>query len=93
MTVASAGCRVPENRRGNFRLAESTSQAAAGSADHPRANRRVRAHDTAVGMPSDEDMDNSAAGHKAISAGQAYAQGAVLVADAIASGANWDGPA
>lgn len=46
-------------------MAESTSQATAGSADHPRENRRVGAHDTAVGMPSDEDMGNSEAGHKA----------------------------
>ena len=46
-------------------MAESTSQATAGFADHPRENRRVDAHDTAVGMPSDEDMGNSEAGHKA----------------------------
>jgi 2,3-bisphosphoglycerate-independent phosphoglycerate mutase len=54
-------------------------------------NIRLRAHGTAVGMPSDEDMGNSEVGHNAIGAGQVYAQGAALVADAIASGAIWQG--
>ncbi|NMG00299.1 2,3-bisphosphoglycerate-independent phosphoglycerate mutase [Aromatoleum toluolicum] len=53
----------------------------------------LRAHGTAVGMPSDEDMGNSEVGHNAIGAGQVYAQGAALVADAIASGAIWQGAA
>ena len=54
---------------------------------------RLRAHGTAVGMPSDEDMGNSEVGHNAIGAGQVYAQGAALVANAIASGAIWKGDA
>jgi len=49
----------------------------------------LRAHGTAVGMPSDEDMGNSEVGHNAIGAGQVYSQGASLVADAIESGAIW----
>ena len=49
-------------------------------------NVRLRAHGTAVGMPSDEDMGNSEVGHNAIGAGQVYAQGAALGADAIAAG-------
>ena len=53
----------------------------------------LRAHGTAVGMPSDEDMGNSEVGHNAIGAGQVYAQGAALVANAIASGAIWEGQA
>jgi 2,3-bisphosphoglycerate-independent phosphoglycerate mutase len=53
----------------------------------------LRAHGTAVGMPSDEDMGNSEVGHNAIGAGQVYSQGAALVADAIASGAIWQGQA
>ncbi|MCK9986115.1 MAG: 2,3-bisphosphoglycerate-independent phosphoglycerate mutase [Azoarcus sp.] len=53
----------------------------------------LRAHGSAVGMPSDEDMGNSEVGHNAIGAGQVYAQGAALVADAIASGAIWQGEA
>jgi len=56
-------------------------------------NIRLRAHGTAVGMPSDDDMGNSEVGHNAIGAGQVYAQGAALVADAIASGAIWRGQA
>jgi 2,3-bisphosphoglycerate-independent phosphoglycerate mutase len=57
------------------------------------ANVCLRAHGTAVGMPSDEDMGNSEVGHNAIGAGQVYAQGASLVADAIASGSIWAGQA
>ena len=53
----------------------------------------LRAHGTAVGMPSDDDMGNSEVGHNAIGAGQVYSQGASLVADAIASGALWQGEA
>ncbi len=56
-------------------------------------NIRLRAHGTAVGMPSDEDMGNSEVGHNAIGAGQVYAQGAALVSNAIASGDIWQGEA
>ena len=56
-------------------------------------NITLRAHGTAVGMPSDEDMGNSEVGHNAIGSGQIYSQGASLVADAIASGAIWQGKA
>src|SRR5512145_454196 len=56
-------------------------------------NIRLRAHGTAVGMPSDDDMGNSEVGHNAIGAGQVYAQGAALVANAIASSAIWRGDA
>jgi 2,3-bisphosphoglycerate-independent phosphoglycerate mutase len=56
-------------------------------------NITLRAHGTAVGMPSDDDMGNSEVGHNAIGAGQVYSQGASLVADAIASGAIWQGEA
>ena len=56
-------------------------------------NITLRAHGTAVGMPSDEDMGNSEVGHNAIGAGQVYSQGASLVADAIASGTIWQGEA
>lgn len=55
------------------------------------SNVRLKAHGTAVGMPSDDDMGNSEVGHNAIGAGQVYAQGAALVAQAIASGSIWQG--
>ncbi|MBA3058979.1 MAG: 2,3-bisphosphoglycerate-independent phosphoglycerate mutase [Gammaproteobacteria bacterium] len=53
----------------------------------------LRAHGTAVGMPSDDDMGNSEVGHNAIGAGQVYSQGAALVARAIADGSIWQGQA
>lgn len=56
-------------------------------------NIRLRAHGTAVGMPSDDDMGNSEVGHNAIGAGQVYSQGAALVSNAIASGDIWQGEA
>jgi len=56
-------------------------------------NVRLRAHGTAVGMPSDDDMGNSEVGHNAIGAGQVYAQGAALVANAIGDGSIWAGQA
>ncbi|MDD3352273.1 2,3-bisphosphoglycerate-independent phosphoglycerate mutase [Zoogloea sp.] len=58
---------------------------------HPHIS--LRAHGTAVGMPSDDDMGNSEVGHNAIGAGQVYSQGAALVANAIADGALWNGEA
>jgi len=53
----------------------------------------LRAHGTAVGMPSDDDMGNSEVGHNALGAGQVYSQGAALVANAIADGSIWQGQA
>ena len=46
-------------------------------AEHPTT--RLRAHGTAVGMPSDEDMGNSEVGHNALGAGRVFDQGAKLV--------------
>ena len=51
----------------------------------------LRAHGTAVGMPSDADMGNSEVGHNAIGAGRVFDQGAKLVANAITSGALFAG--
>ncbi len=45
----------------------------------------LKAHGTAVGMPSDEDMGNSEVGHNALGAGRVFAQGAKLVSEAISS--------
>lgn len=52
---------------------------------------KLRAHGTAVGLPSDEDMGNSEVGHNAIGCGRVYAQGAKLVGASIASGAMFEG--
>lgn len=47
---------------------------------------RLKAHGTAVGLPSDDDMGNSEVGHNALGAGQVFAQGAKLVSNSIESG-------
>ena len=47
---------------------------------------KIKAHGTAVGLPSDDDMGNSEVGHNAIGAGQVFAQGAKLVSNSIESG-------
>ena len=46
----------------------------------------LKAHGTAVGLPSDEDMGNSEVGHNALGAGQVFSQGAKLVTQSIESG-------
>ena len=47
---------------------------------------KLKAHGTAVGLPSDDDMGNSEVGHNALGAGQVFAQGAKLVSQSIDSG-------
>lgn len=49
-------------------------------------NVALKAHGTAVGLPSDDDMGNSEVGHNALGAGQIFAQGAKLVSQSIESG-------
>ena len=49
-------------------------------------NTQLKAHGTAVGLPSDDDMGNSEVGHNALGAGQVFAQGAKLVSNSIESG-------
>ena len=46
----------------------------------------LKAHGTAVGLPSDDDMGNSEVGQHALGAGQVFAQGAKLVSNSIESG-------
>ncbi len=52
---------------------------------------RLKAHGTAVGMPSDADMGNSEIGHNAIGCGRVFDQGASLVNKSIESGALFEG--
>jgi len=52
----------------------------------------LKAHGTAVGLPSDDDMGNSEVGHNALGAGQVFAQGAKLVSNSIASGKMFASP-
>ena len=46
----------------------------------------IKAHGSAVGLPSDDDMGNSEVGHNALGRGQIYSQGAKLVNESIESG-------
>lgn len=52
---------------------------------------RLKAHGTAVGLPSDDDMGNSEVGHNAIGCGRVFAQGAKLVSGSIETGAMFTG--
>ncbi len=52
--------------------------------DYPTIS--IKAHGTAVGLPSDDDMGNSEVGHNALGSGQVFAQGAKLVTQSIESG-------
>jgi 2,3-bisphosphoglycerate-independent phosphoglycerate mutase len=49
-------------------------------------NTTLKAHGTAVGLPSDDDMGNSEVGHNALGAGKIFEQGAKLVNRALESG-------
>jgi len=52
---------------------------------------KLKAHGTAVGMPSDADMGNSEIGHNAIGCGRVFAQGARLVNEAIENRSLFEG--
>ena len=91
VTIVMDGYGIPKTDTGSAIAAATKPTLDRLFANYP--NISLRAHGTAVGMPSDEDMGNSEVGHNAIGAGQVYSQGASLVADAIASGAIWQGEA
>ncbi len=52
---------------------------------------KLRAHGTAVGLMSDDDMGNSEVGHNALGSGQVFAQGAKLVTKSIETGVMFEG--
>jgi len=54
---------------------------------------KLKAHGTAVGLPSDEDMGNSEVGHNAMGCGRVFNQGAALVSKSIETGAMFEGAA
>ncbi|MCX9156774.1 2,3-bisphosphoglycerate-independent phosphoglycerate mutase [Niveibacterium sp. 24ML] len=91
VTIVMDGYGIPKTEAGSAIAAARKPTLDKLFANYP--NVTLRAHGTAVGMPSDDDMGNSEVGHNAIGAGQVYSQGAALVADAIASGAIWQGEA
>lgn len=51
----------------------------------------LKAHGTAVGLPTDDDMGNSEVGHNALGAGRVVLQGAALVDNALADGSLFEG--
>ncbi len=51
----------------------------------------LKAHGTAVGLPSEDDIGNSEVGHNALGAGRIFAQGAKLVNIAMADGSVFRG--
>lgn len=50
----------------------------------------LKAHGTAVGLPTDNDMGNSEVGHNALGCGQIYSQGAKLVSESINDGSIYE---
>lgn len=52
---------------------------------------RLKAHGTAVGLPSDEDMGNSEVGHNALGSGRVVLQGAGLVDRALKDASIFEG--
>ncbi len=54
---------------------------------------QLKAHGTAVGLPTDDDMGNSEVGHNALGAGRVFAQGAKLVSKAFETGRIFEGDA
>ncbi|QQO10989.1 2,3-bisphosphoglycerate-independent phosphoglycerate mutase [Breznakiella homolactica] len=54
---------------------------------------KLKAHGTAVGLPSDADMGNSEVGHNAMGCGRVFNQGAALVSQSIESGNMFKGQA
>ena len=59
-------------------------------AEHGLAT-RIKAHGTAAGLPSDDDMGNSEVGHNAMGAGRVFDQGAKRVNAALESGELFEG--
>ena len=53
-------------------------------------SRSLRAHGTAVGMPSESDLGNSEVGHNAMGAGRIFDQGAKLVDEALNDGSAFE---
>eukprot|EP00760_Papus_ankaliazontas_P004765 PhM_4_TR12061/c0_g1_i1/m.56207/K15633/gpmI; 2,3-bisphosphoglycerate-independent phosphoglycerate mutase len=58
---------------------------------NPKRYRAIKAHGTAVGLPTDADMGNSEVGHNALGSGRVVMQGAALVDDALANGSIFTG--
>lgn len=84
LIVVMDGIGISDNAEGNAVSQSYTPTLDRLTRDYP--NTLLKAHGTAVGLPSDEDMGNSEVGHNAMGAGQVFAQGAKLVFRAIETG-------
>jgi len=84
LIVVMDGIGICGREAGNAVLAANTPTLDRLFANYP--NTLLKAHGTAVGLPSDEDMGNSEVGHNAMGAGKVYNQGAMLVNSAIETG-------
>ena len=84
VTIIMDGVGFTPRDEGNAVKAASTPVLDRLEAYYPRL--LLKAHGTAVGLPSDDDMGNSEVGHNAIGAGKVYSQGAKLVNESIESG-------
>ncbi len=79
---------------GKYEEGDAVAQAKTGTLDSLYAScpwTKLKAHGTAVGLPSDEDMGNSEVGHNAIGCGRVFAQGAKLVSASIERGELFEG--
>ncbi len=84
VTIVMDGVGIAPENEGNAVYLASTPTLDRLMKDYPMVS--LKAHGTAVGLPSDDDMGNSEVGHNALGAGQVFAQGAKLVSNSIESG-------
>ena len=84
VVIVMDGVGYTERKEGNAVANADTPTLDMLAAKYPRF--LLKAHGTAVGLPSDDDMGNSEVGHNALGSGQVFAQGSKLVSNAIASG-------
>ena len=84
LTIVMDGVGIAPARAANAVACANTRTLDMLTAKYPHV--KLKAHGTAVGLPSDDDMGNSEVGHNALGAGQVFAQGAKLVTQSIESG-------
>ena len=84
LTIVMDGVGIAKDGAANAVAAANTPTLDALMRDYPMIP--LKAHGTAVGLPSDDDMGNSEVGHNALGAGKVFAQGAKLVTQSIENG-------
>ncbi len=84
LTIVMDGVGIAPNNGANAVAAANTPTLDRIMRDYPTLS--IKAHGTAVGLPSDDDMGNSEVGHNALGSGQVFAQGAKLVSQSIETG-------